>query len=64
MQDSRRVLQQITFVSFVCVSEMLKENLKHFNVVDDFPPNILHAFLGGMVPAELSHSFGLFNKTI
>lgn len=24
----------------------LKENLKHFNVVDDFPSNLLHAFWG------------------
>ena len=32
----------------------LNENLKHFHVVDGFPPDILHDFLEGIVPAEMS----------
>lgn len=29
------------------------ENLKHFHVVDGFPPDILHDLLEGIVPFEL-----------
>ena len=30
------------------------ENLRHFHVVNGFPPDILHDFLEGIVPAELA----------
>lgn len=32
----------------------LNEKLTHFHVVNGFPPDILHDFLEGIVPAELS----------
>lgn len=32
----------------------LNENLTHFHVVDGFPPDILHDFLEGIIPAKLS----------
>lgn len=32
----------------------LNEKLTHFHVVDGFPPDILHDFLDGLIPAELS----------